>query len=236
VRANIGFVLEQLQSLATLVTPAPSEIVARLRQSLDALNDMDASATRIEQIVRDLRAFAPSDADDRTTVDVNEVLKIAVRRTQSDIESRATLVCNFSEALLVEASPGRLAQAFSHVLTNAAEAITIGTVEQNEIRISTTLEGTAAQIEITDSGHGILADVHARMFDPFFTTKPQGSGVGLGLFVVHSVVSALGGTIEIQPRASELGASASTEIRKGTTVRILLPALPEAPRSQKQAR
>jgi signal transduction histidine kinase len=232
VRANIGFVLEQLQWVASAVTPATEEVVRRLRQSLDALQDMETSATRIEQIVRDLRAFAPADTEDRASVDVNEVLKIAVRRARAEVEMRATLVCEYGPTMLLEASPGRLAQAFSSVLTNAAEAISTNLPpEENEVRVVTRIEDNCARIDISDTGHGLAPEVQARMFDPFFTTKPQGGGVGLGLFVVQAVVMALGGQVHVQTTlpSSEPPSSSQTYKRSGTVITILLPLTSDRP-------
>lgn len=234
VRANIGFVLDQLQWVASAVTPAAAEVVTRLRQSLDALQDMEASATRIEQIVRDLRAFAPTDTEDRALVDINEILKIAVRRARIEVEAHATLACEYGPAMMLEASPGRLAQAFSSVLTNAAEAIETGWLpEENEVRVHTRIEGNSARIDIIDTGRGLAPEVQARMFDPFFTTKPQGQGVGLGLFVVQAVVMALGGQIQVQstPASNESPKSSQTYKRSGTTVSILLPLAADRPQT-----
>ena len=57
--------------------------------------------------------------------------------------------------------------------------------------------------------------VQARMFDPFFTTKGIGEGIGMGLAVVHGIVTDHGGTIRV---TSQLG--------HGTTVEVYLPSLP----------
>jgi signal transduction histidine kinase len=231
VRANIGFVLDQLHWVASAITPAAAEVVTRLRQSLDALQDMESSATRIEQIVRDLRAFAPADTDDRATIDVNDVLRIAVRRAKYEVESRAKLACEYGPPLMLEASPGRLAQAFSSVLTNAAEAIAPGAPDENEVRIVTTIEGDHARIDITDTGHGVSPDVQARMFDPFFTTKPPGGGVGLGLFVAQAVVLSLGGQMNVHTTTSpnDPPSASQTYKRSGTTITIMLPLAVERP-------
>ena len=54
-------------------------------------------------------------------------------------------------------------------------------------------------VSITDHGAGIPPDVLPRIFDAFFTTKPQGSGTGLGLEIVHRIVTQkFGGTIEVE--------------------------------------
>ena len=67
-------------------------------------------------------------------------------------------------------------------------------------------------IEVSDNGCGMDEKTRERVFDPFFTTKTSSDGFGLGLYVCHSLVGALGGRIEMD---SELG--------KGSTFRIMLP-------------
>ncbi|CAN5247894.1 hypothetical protein BH09SUM1_BH09SUM1_10620 [soil metagenome] len=71
-------------------------------------------------------------------------------------------------------------------------------------------------LEITDSGPGITRDVLSNIFNPFFTTKPPGSGTGLGLSVVHSLVQDAGGAISV-----------GTKLGIGTTFTIELPAVEE---------
>ena len=72
--------------------------------------------------------------------------------------------------------------------------------------------GEYVRITVKDTGHGIAPEVIDRIFEPFFTTKPAGRGTGLGLALVHSVVSEHKGFIEV---ASELG--------RGTTFTVWIP-------------
>jgi CheY-like chemotaxis protein len=78
--------------------------------------------------------------------------------------------------------------------------------------------GRHAQLVVSDSGTGIDPKVLPLIFDPFFTTKPQGEGSGLGLSTVYGIVKQSGGQIDVQ-----------SEIERGTTFTITLPAAPSTP-------
>jgi CheY-like chemotaxis protein len=110
------------------------------------------------------------------------------------------------------ADRARLVQVFLKILINAAQAIGEGPADRNAIRATVRHETGSIAIEITDTGRGMPPHVLRRIFEPFFSTKAAGKGAGLGLFVCHEIVTALGGSIGVQ----------SAEGR-GTTFRVLLP-------------
>ena len=72
--------------------------------------------------------------------------------------------------------------------------------------------GRSAVLEVTDTGHGIDPSVLAHVFEPFFTTREVGEGTGLGLSVVHGIVSSMGGTITVE-----------SAVGQGATFRVYLP-------------
>lgn len=132
----------------------------------------------------------------------------------------------------VRADLGQVRQIIAALLANAVEALGPG---QREIALSTgTLECDAAYLaesafveppppgpfvylEVADQGCGMDLDTQARIFDPFYTTKTPGRG--LGLAAVLGIVRAHHGSIRV---ASERG--------RGTTVRVLFPAVGPAGR------
>ena len=110
-----------------------------------------------------------------------------------------------------------LSQVWTNLIDNAADA----SPDRGQIEIATWTEpGTQdagspewLAVSITDHGAGIPPDVLPRIFDAFFTTKPQGAGTGLGLEIVHRIVTQkFGGRIDVE---SEPG-------RTKFTVRLLL--------------
>jgi signal transduction histidine kinase len=77
------------------------------------------------------------------------------------------------------------------------------------LTITTRSSGQRAFLRVTDTGVGMTADVQRHLFVPFFSTKDVGQGTGLGLAVVHGIVTAHGGAIDVK---SEPGRGSSFEI------------------------
>jgi len=209
--ANANVAVEEVSALVSVVPPGSRGRLAELRTLLD---EVAQGAGRAASVVRDLKLFARGEEDASAACDPRLAVRAALRLTHSELRMSAKVREELGEVPLVMASQARLVSLLVNVLVNAAQAIGVGRVADNEIwvRTRTGPDGWAI-LEVCDTGTGISPEVAARVFDPFFTTKPFGVGRGLGLSLCHGIVTALGGRIE-------LGAGLAG---KGTTVRVLLP-------------
>jgi PAS domain S-box-containing protein len=218
VMANIGFVSERLYKL---ISDRPSQALTQQLQELGtALYEAQEGAIRVRQIVRDLKILARGDEERFGAIDVRQVIESSIGMVSNQIRAKAELVKDLGEIPMVEASESRLGQVFLNLLVNAAQAIKDDDAAANQIRIATrTDEVGRAVVTVSDTGAGILPGVMGRIFDPFFTTKPVGVGTGLGLFICHGIVKALGGEI-----------AAESAPGQGTTFRVVLPAARAKPR------
>ncbi|WP_437959058.1 ATP-binding protein [Sorangium sp. So ce119] len=190
---------------------APS---SELSEVLNLLEDAREGAERVRLIVRDLHTFSRAEDDRRGPVDVRRVLDSCVHMAMNEIRHRARVVRSFDEVPPVEANEPRLAQVFLNLIVNAAQAIPEGLAEQNEIELSTRRDAAGqVVVAVRDTGTGIASEALGRIFDPFYTSKEEGEGLGLGLAICHSIVTALGGQIEVESRPGE-----------GSTFRVVLPA------------
>ncbi|GAB6063430.1 ATP-binding response regulator [Deferrisoma palaeochoriense] len=122
----------------------------------------------------------------------------------------------------VFADPTELHQVVLNLCTNAAHAIgkregrieirVLQPKEQGGAPPPGLPEGPSAVLTVTDTGEGIPPELQPRIFEPFFTTKPPGQGTGLGLALVHSVVTAAGGRVTLRSSPG-----------KGTEFRLYFP-------------
>ena len=108
---------------------------------------------------------------------------------------------------------GALQQVLVNLCVNASHAIGERRGGRIEVRTRKISEKRVA-IDVIDNGSGIPEEVMQRIFEPFFTTKEVGKGTGLGLAMVRSIVTKMGGTIDCKSKVGE-----------GTTFTVELPSL-----------
>jgi signal transduction histidine kinase len=193
VLANLDLALRQVAEMGQ-----GQDDAVRLTALKEELSDARESSERIRHIVRDLKLFSRADDEQKAAVDVRRVLDSSLRMAQNEVKHRAGLIKDYTPVPLALGNESRLGQVFLNLIINAAQSLPEGKAEDNEIRVSTGLDGAGrVLVEISDTGSGMAPAVVKRLFTPFFTTKPVGVGTGLGLSICHRIVKSLGGEITV---------------------------------------
>jgi signal transduction histidine kinase len=222
-----GGIAHDLNNILTVIT-GTIEILAEAvadRPELAAIARMiDEAAGRGADLTQRLLAFARKQPLQPREVDVNSLVTEAsnlLRPTLGEhIEVHMTLAGDASRALI---DPSQLTNAILNLALNARDAMPDGgklTIETCNVALdenyasmnSDVAAGNYVMVAVTDSGHGIPANILNNVFEPFFTTKAIDKGSGLGLSMVYGFVKQSNGHIKIY-----------SEERLGTTVRIYLP-------------
>ena len=180
-----------------------------LRRYIDAAM---SAGMRAKALVERILAFSRSGMGERVPVHVQsviaEALDIISGSLPPGVRLERTLVAGDAAVL---GDPTQVQQVVMNLCSNAVQAIrgtgtvsvSVDTIELTEPRHVTTCSlprGHYVRLRVADTGTGIDMQVIDRIFDPFFTTKDVGVGTGLGLSLVHGIVTDLGGGIEVENR------------------------------------
>lgn len=218
VAMNVEFVREELDRWLADLPPAPlsPQTAANVTR---ALEDVAAAASRVGQIVADLKVFSQPAPSQSRSVDVERAIEWAVRATAHEFRGRAKLELRLERVPPVAGSDVRIGQVLVNLLVNAAQSMPPGFADTHTVTVSASVApGDRVAIGVADTGRGIPADVLPHIFDPFFTTRHDRGGTGLGLAICHSIVSSLGGDIRVESQEG-----------RGTTFQLLLPIASVAP-------
>ena len=183
------------------------------------------SGDRAKDLVNQILLFSRKKAPDLRCLDLadllQEIMKLIRATLPSTIEIRQDL--DWTDAKVL-GDPTHVHQIVMNLCTNAYHAMQeTGGILTVRLKLATVCRGDAfdamglspgnyAELEVSDTGMGMSRELQARIFEPFFTTKGPGKGTGMGLAVIHGIVSSYQGRISVY---SEPG--------QGTTFRILLP-------------
>jgi signal transduction histidine kinase/ActR/RegA family two-component response regulator len=188
---------------------------ANLEDMAQRLQDAVSGARQIREIARGLGTFSRVEETTHAPVNLQACIDHACIMAHNEIKYRARLVKDYAVTPPVLGSQGKLAQVLLNLLINAAHATDEGHVEDNQVRVRTSVEGDNVVVEVSDTGKGIAPEHREKVFEPFFTTKGVGVGSGLGLAICRRIMGEHNGTIEL-----------FSEVGRGTTFRLVLPRMP----------
>lgn len=178
-------------------------------QLQDTVEVLSVEATRLEEMARSFAQFGRLPEGPLAPVDVGELARYTAR---SSVPSGVALDVHVaSDVPLIHGHHEALARALSNVVLNAVEACGGTGAISLDVRRVPWNGGSAVELAVADTGHGIPPDRLARIWEPYVTYKA--GGTGLGLAIARQTVLAHGGEV-----------SATSEPGKGTTIRFVFPA------------
>lgn len=194
------------------------------------------ASERARDLVRQILTFSRKQAPNLRPIDLAACLHDTIRLLRATLPSSIQIVSQIEAPVCIRGDAALIEQVLINLATNAAHAI--GSKNGRiDIRLSlyevrrdgppegfpSLTPGPYALLSVTDNGSGMDEDTLKRIFEPFFTTKAPGEGTGLGLSVVHGIISDHSGAI-----------AASSTPGQGSAFRILIPATVESLESSDQ--
>ena len=202
-RTPLSIIRGQAEAIADGVYPGDAEHVTPI---LDATRSL-------EVLVEDLRTLVLTEAGslvlNREHVEPGALVQDVLASFETQSEAFGVSMASAIAAAVpnVDVDPARLRSALANVVSNAIRHTPSG----GSIRIDVQPAGDNVEIIVTDTGEGISPEILPRVFQRF-VKGPGSTGSGLGLAITQDIITAHGGTIEIQ-----------STVGSGTTVRITLP-------------
>jgi PAS domain S-box-containing protein len=220
---NILFPIIGYTEMSLDETEPDSQLAQNLREILQA-------ATRAKQLVKQILTFSKQDSTTRKPIDLVPVIKEAVSLLRASIPATVEIRPIYQKNIgRVLADPTQIHQVIVNLGSNAFHAMRekggVMTLSLKKIEITNVAGGGAGdspglppgdylKISISDTGHGMSPEISERIFEPFFTTKEMATNTGMGLSMIHGIVTGHDGRIVV-----------TSEPGKGTTFDIFLPAI-----------
>lgn len=197
-----------LQAIQTHLGLALEEAEAGEPVDPDNLRIAASEIQRTGQLIHQFLDFYRPAVGEIALVDVDIILDEVLRLVEQKLsKAQVRLERHWSPMRpMVRAHAGRLKQVFLNLLLNAIDAMPNG----GQIDVRTEVEGEQVRVHVSDTGHGIPAEVMPHLFEPFFTTKTR--GIGMGLFVSQGIIHHYGGDIRVTSQPGQ-----------GTTFTVSLP-------------
>ena len=189
------------------------------------LQEVLTAGKRARDLVRQILTFSRKSEQEQKPLYLHIALKEALKLLRATLPTTIGILQEIAEDTgPVLADPTQMQQVLLNLCANAEYAMRetggILEVHLNAVTVDTAVAaqhpelspGSHVRLLVRDTGHGIAPEVMGRIFEPFFTTKEVGQGTGMGLSVVHGIVTSHKGAITVQ---STLG--------QGTTVELYFP-------------
>jgi PAS domain S-box-containing protein len=195
------------------------------------LDEILKAGERAKNLVSQILAFSRQSESERKPIQLRPIVKESLKLLRASLPATIEIRQDIgTDEAVVLADPTQIHQIIMNLCTNAAQAMREngGILEVSLHQVQTDQDlcaahpdlrpGPCVALTVGDTGCGMTPEVLDRIFEPYFTTKEKGEGTGLGLAVVHGIVTGYGGVISV-----------NTEPARGSVFKIYLPAVETAP-------
>jgi len=181
----------------------------------DSLNQIYTSVLRAKSLVKQILTFSRQESSELMLMKMQPIIKETLKLIRSTIPTTIDIKLDINpDCGVIKADPTQIHQIVMNLATNAYHAmeetggelkVRLKEIELGEYDIlrPDMKPGIYACLTITDTGIGMDKELTRKVFDPFFTTKKKGKGTGMGLSVVHGIVTAMGGAIQVYSEPGE---------------------------------
>ena len=177
---------------------------------VDYMSKILQAGNRAKDLVKQILTFSRKSEQEHVPLHIQSIAKEAIKLLRSSIPTTIDIKQNLDpKCPAIMADPTQIHQVIMNLCTNAYHAmrqtggtlaISLTKVEilPGDIPAKVALDpGIYVRLEVSDTGHGMSIATKEHIFEPYFTTKEVGAGTGLGLAVVHGIVSSCGGTVTV---------------------------------------
>lgn len=175
------------------------QLVTQPKLLLENIGELNGLVDRMALITGQLKTFAYKKSDIPSRMEFVSAMQRVLQQFKPRFEEQdisLTVSCAVSE-IFVQADDVRIEQVLINLVKNACDAMLETDVAKSLVLDVSVIKGSLS-LSICDTGIGASDEQLLHMFEPFYTTKPMGSGLGLGLPIVKSIIQDLKGVIEVK--------------------------------------
>jgi PAS domain S-box-containing protein len=214
-----GGLAHDFNNLLTVIL-GHTEILQRKQQASPQLGEIRKAGELASSLTRQLLTLSRRDMIRPKVLDLNELIEDTKPLLRQSLGGSRLELSLATERCLIDADSAQIRQMLMNLATNARDAMPAG----GTLQITTVRKSTSVELTVDDTGTGMTPAVRERIFEPFFTTKGEGQTAGLGLAIVHGIVTQHKGSIEVESQAG-----------RGTTFRLEFPLAVEPTQAGEEA-
>ncbi len=179
------------------------------------LNEVLIAADRAKNLVRQILTFSRQVEPEIKPISLKPIINEVCRLLRSSLPTTIEIRTELDSDAIIKGDATQIHQVILNLGTNAGHAMEaeggILLIQLQDVVLDSafvapyknTTPGNYLKLVVCDTGHGMRSDIIEKIFDPFFTTKDQGKGTGMGLALVHGIVTSLNGLIQVSSQESK---------------------------------